>query len=191
MRDLFSVGRDETSVRDDKLEILMNQILKLQNQISSLVEQQQRDRELILEQQKTLENRIENQRQEASIIQQQSRPQQTIEEDNYIMLEEEPEEPRISIVEERYVDPLEKEIVRSIAKNKKTIIKQKILGIAAKQRITAKHVKELIVDKYRYCSKATFYRYLSELKRQQKIETITVNNKEYVCNVSIDRKNQF
>lgn len=185
MRDLFSVGK-ETKERDERLEFLTKQILKLQNQISKIAEQQQKNYQEILNKQEIFENKIS--KQDITINSTHSQP---AEEEQYIMLEDEEREPRIR---EEYTDPLEKEIVKSVAKNKKTIIKQKILAIAAKQRTTSKHVKEIIVDKYRYCSKATFYRYLSELKRQQKIETITVNNKEYVCNITVenmDRKNLF
>lgn len=183
MRDLFSVGK-ETRDRDERLEILTKQILKLQNQIKKISEQQKVDRQIILNQQKTLEEKIEKQEEKNSI--RNVTTTQYEPEEEYIVLEE--KEEKSPIIREEYTDPLEKEIIKSVAKNKKTIIKQKILAIASKQRTTSKNVKEIIVDKYRYCSKATFYRYLSELKRQQKIETITINNKEYVCNISIDRR---
>ncbi|MBN1175918.1 hypothetical protein JXA48_04710 [Candidatus Woesearchaeota archaeon] len=182
MRDLFSVGK-ETNSRDERLEILTKQILKLQNQLLKITEQQKTYHQTILKKQEALEEKIENQKIEATTKELFLQP----EEESYIMLEEKKEE-KTPIAHEEYVDSLEKEIIKSVAKNKKTIIKQKILAIASKQRTTSKNVKEIIVDKYRYCSKATFYRYLSELKRQQKIETITINNKEYVCNISIDRK---
>lgn len=88
------------------------------------------------------------------------------------------------------VEALEQEAIATVTKNKKQIIKQKIVAIASKNRITAKQIKEIIVDKHRYCSKATYYRYLAELKAQRRLDTITVNDREYVCNVSLEQPNR-
>lgn len=184
MRDLFGV-RPEINNRDVKLEFLMNQILELKNNITEISIQQQKDRELFLRKEETIE--IEEEQFEEEPI---AKNMEFESKENYILLNE-PEKPIIKL-EERYTNSLELEAIRSVVKNKKIIIKQKILAIASKQRTTAKQVKEIIVDKYKYCSKATFYRYLSELKRQHKIETISINDREYVCNISVDyRKNQF
>lgn len=84
------------------------------------------------------------------------------------------------------IKALEEEAIATVTKNKKQIIKQKIIALASKNRITAKHIKEIIVDKHHYCSKATYYRYLAELKAQRRLDTITINEREYLCNVSLE-----
>jgi hypothetical protein len=183
MRDLFSVQK-EVKGEENKLEMLMKQILQLQTQVSKIVKEQKKDKEIILQNQKNLEEKIKLQKNNSL----ENKNTNFTEEENYILLEE-PEEVNMPTIKEEYIGSLEREIVKSVVKNKKTIIKQKILAISSKQRTTSKKVKEIIVDKYRYCSKATFYRYLSELKRHQKIETISVNNKEYICNLNINKKN--
>ncbi len=99
------------------------------------------------------------------------------EEPDYIVLES----PR-----QKYRDNtaiLEQEAIATVAKNKKHIIKQKIIGVASKNRVTAKQLKEIIVDKHSYCSKATFYRYMAELRAEKRLELININNKEYLYGV--------
>ena len=78
------------------------------------------------------------------------------------------------------VRTLEEEALSTITKNRKEIIKQKIMGVASKGQMTAKRIKELIVDRHHYCSKATFYRYLQELKDQERMDTINLNGREYL-----------
>ncbi len=81
------------------------------------------------------------------------------------------------------IDILEQEAIATVTKNKKHIIKQKIIGVANKNRVTAKQLKEIIVDKHNYCSKATFYRYLNELRAEKRLELININNKEYLYGI--------
>ena len=189
MRDLFGTQKQSNS-RDEKLEVLMNEITELKNKINNLHSEQQKLKQIKLEPQETLEETILEEEITNSDNQHLTQELQNFEEDKYILLDE-PEESEKNNITVSYKDPLEQEIVKNIAKNKKTIIKQKILAIASKQRTTSKQVKEFIVDKYKYCSKATFYRYLSELKRQHKLETISVNDREYVCNISISKRNNL
>lgn len=171
MRDLF-VTRDKTRATGDKLEFLMKQVIKLQNEILKINKRQDLFEQKIIEQE------------EKNDLKYQNIEKNDVEEIEYFEFEE--EKPRIIAEIKEKNNNLELEAIKSVAKNKKTIIKQKILAIASKQRTTSKQVKEIIVDKYKYCSKATFYRYVGELKQQHKLETISVNNKEYVCNISIN-----
>ena len=78
------------------------------------------------------------------------------------------------------VRTLEEEALSAVTKNRREIIKQKILGVASKGQMTAKRIKEVIVDRHHYCSKATFYRYLQELKQQERIDTVELNGKSYL-----------
>jgi hypothetical protein len=60
-------------------------------------------------------------------------------------------------------DSLKSEFERKFRKNKKEIIKQKILESAKTTPILA-DLKYYIVDQLEYCSKASFYRYIEEMK---------------------------
>jgi hypothetical protein len=59
---------------------------------------------------------------------------------------------------------LEKEVMKKFNRSKKDIIKHKILEVVKTQQITIPELKEVIVDQEEYCSKASFYRYLEEIK---------------------------
>ncbi|MBT7497650.1 hypothetical protein HN662_04930, partial [Candidatus Woesearchaeota archaeon] len=58
-------------------------------------------------------------------------------------------------------------VAKKLNRNKKGIIKQKILDLLD-QGISVIEVKDKIVDQQKYCAKASFYRYLEELKREDK-----------------------
>jgi len=60
-------------------------------------------------------------------------------------------------------DSLKSEFERKFRKNKKQIIKQKILESAKTTPVLA-DLKYYIVDQLEYCSKASFYRYIEEMK---------------------------
>jgi len=65
-------------------------------------------------------------------------------------------------------------------RHKKEIVKQEILLQISTTNIALKELKREFVDRRKYCSKATFYRYVQELKKEQKIEKIIINNEEFV-----------
>ena len=73
-------------------------------------------------------------------------------------------------------DPLVSEVMSTFKRNKKRIIKNKIIEeIRIHSHLTIPEIKEVIVDQHNYCSKATFYRYIEELKRHDFIH-ITEHN---------------
>ena len=65
-------------------------------------------------------------------------------------------------------------------KHKKEIIKQEILLQISTTNIALKELKREFVDRRKYCSKASFYRYVKELKIEQKIGKIVINSEEFV-----------
>ena len=66
-------------------------------------------------------------------------------------------------------DSLKKEVLSKFRRNKKRLIKNKILETIRLNSMVIPEIKEIIVDSHNYCSKATFYRYISELKKQDYI----------------------
>ena len=62
---------------------------------------------------------------------------------------------------------LEQEVAKKLNRNKKEVIKHKMSELLD-QGISVIEVKDRIVDQQRYCAKASFYRYLEELKRENK-----------------------
>ncbi|MFT4303217.1 MAG: hypothetical protein ACMXYG_01510 [Candidatus Woesearchaeota archaeon] len=67
-------------------------------------------------------------------------------------------------------DPLKKEIITTYKRNKKRLIKNKILETIKLKQLSIPEIKDIVVDQYNYCSKATFYRYIEELKRKDYIQ---------------------
>lgn len=102
------------------------------------------------------QNKIQNNEQKST--------EENYEKQNYILLNETKEK--------------QDQIFEEIKKNKKNIIKTKILEESKNKQLSPQEIKIKIVDKYKYCSKATFYRYVNELKKEKKISTMEINNKE-------------
>lgn len=74
---------------------------------------------------------------------------------------------RIMLLEHgKQEDTLKKEVISKFNRNKKDIIKQRIFDLM--DRFSIAEIKDIIVDQKKYCSKATFYRYVEELKKEQK-----------------------
>lgn len=78
---------------------------------------------------------------------------------------------------------LEDEAVKDVHTNRKEIIKEKIEDVLRRHEMNAKELKITIVDRHKYCSKATFYRYLEQLRKEERIDSIKINGKEYLCSI--------
>jgi hypothetical protein len=61
-------------------------------------------------------------------------------------------------------DPLKEEFLRRFNKNKKQVIQQKIIETVKIKPTNVADLKYYIVDQLKYCSKASFYRYIIEMK---------------------------
>ncbi|MCB9358696.1 hypothetical protein H6503_02080 [Candidatus Woesearchaeota archaeon] len=72
-----------------------------------------------------------------------------------------------SMIKER--DPLKKEVITSYKRNKRRLIKNKILETIKLKQLSIPEIKDIIVDQHNYCSKASFYRYIEELKQKDYI----------------------
>ena len=66
-------------------------------------------------------------------------------------------------------DQLQQDILNKVKRNRRGLIKSQINELL-NQNKSIPEIKEIIVDRDNYCSKATFYRYISELKENNKIE---------------------
>lgn len=64
---------------------------------------------------------------------------------------------------ETMLNPFEQEFLKKLNKNKKQVIQNYILSALHEKELTPWELKEQVVDKAKYCSKASFYRYLKEL----------------------------
>ena len=67
-------------------------------------------------------------------------------------------------------DTLKSEFLRKFNKSKKTVIKQKILETIRIKPLTLPDLKYYIVNQLEYCSKASFYRYIEEMKENLEIK---------------------
>ena len=75
---------------------------------------------------------------------------------------------------------LKYELLRSFKRNKKQIIKQRILSMVKGRQIPLPELKEVFVDEKQYCSKATFYRYIDELKKAGWLDMVNVDGNQIV-----------
>jgi regulator of replication initiation timing len=85
-----------------------------------------------------------------------------------------------SKVETKKEDNLKKEVVAKFRRHKKDMIKHKIVETVRLKRMSLPELKEIIVDQMGYCSKATFYRYYDDLRKEG---TIAEKNKIIISNV--------
>jgi predicted RNase H-like nuclease (RuvC/YqgF family) len=70
---------------------------------------------------------------------------------------------------------LRSELMRGLSRNKKKIIKQRIISLIEQERYSIPELKEIVVDEKNYCSKASFYRYIEELKKLGNIAEVNIN----------------
>jgi len=73
---------------------------------------------------------------------------------------------------------LEAEFLKKFKKNKREIIKSKILSLIQNKKLSTNELKEIIVNQLAYCSKASFYRYLEELQHEKKVGRAITYGKE-------------
>ncbi|MCX6710116.1 MAG: hypothetical protein NTV63_04175 [Candidatus Woesearchaeota archaeon] len=86
-----------------------------------------------------------------------------------------------SALEKKNEEPLKKEILQKFNRNKRNLVKGKIMDLIGSSRnISIPELKEIAVDQMRYCSKATFYRYIDELKKNSLLESAKINNREII-----------
>lgn len=83
------------------------------------------------------------------------------------------------------VNKLDFEFNRKLSRNKKTIIKQKIIDTIGNKKLTLPELKEDIVDFNNYCSKATFYRYFNELKSKNLLNYRQQGDAKYITSANV------
>ena len=67
-------------------------------------------------------------------------------------------------------DNLKSEVLRKFSRSRKNIIKQKIAETIRQKPMNLADLKFQIVNQLNYCSKASFYRYISEMKNLVEIK---------------------
>ncbi len=78
-------------------------------------------------------------------------------------------------------DKLKEDILRNYDRNRKDIVKQQIISETEKGTYSKLQLRDIVVDQKKYCSKASFYRYLDELEltgrvryQRQKNQTVII-----------------
>ena len=74
---------------------------------------------------------------------------------------------------------LESEFLKKFKKNRKNIIKSKILTLIDDAKLSRSELKSLMVDQLNYCSKASLYRYLQEMMYEGQINSVNSKEKKY------------
>jgi hypothetical protein len=75
---------------------------------------------------------------------------------------------------------LHAQILRRVDRNRKSLIKKKILSIVSTQELSLPELKDIIVNEQQLCSKASFYRYFEDMKRLGQLNTLLVDDSELV-----------
>ncbi|MCA9477544.1 MAG: transcriptional repressor [Nanoarchaeota archaeon] len=184
MKDLFGAPVKKRSIETDTqkhLQFLEKQVERLEKQLELLRKQQETTLQELkkTESQKQPEDPIvektrELEETETIFHEEESFP---IDEPDYILLE------KPQLKRAKAIKLLEKEAVKEVSTHRREIILKKIEEELRKQELSAKELKILFVDEYEYCSKATFYRYLETLRKEQRIDSIKINGKEYLCSI--------
>ncbi|MBW2985077.1 hypothetical protein KY313_00275 [Candidatus Woesearchaeota archaeon] len=81
-------------------------------------------------------------------------------------------------------DLLKEDMLTKIKRNRKEIVKAKILELVQTERYSIPEIKDIVVDRDNYCSKATFYRYISDIKNM--IEEIKIGDKQIAVPIKIN-----
>ena len=77
---------------------------------------------------------------------------------------------------------LKEEFIRKFEKKRKDMIRQKIVELANTQELTIPEIKERVVDKEEFCSKATFYRYIEKMQNRKEIGFLEINERKILIN---------
>ena len=88
-----------------------------------------------------------------------------------------------NVVNNQSKDLLKEDMLTKIKRNRKEIVKAKILELVQTERYSIPEIKDIVVDRDNYCSKATFYRYISDLKNI--IEEINIGNKQVTVPIKL------
>ena len=80
-------------------------------------------------------------------------------------------------------DLLKEDMLTKIKRNRKEIVKAKILELVQTERYSIPEIKDIVVDRDNYCSKATFYRYISDIKNM--IEEIKIGDKQIAVPIKL------
>jgi len=122
---------------------------------------------------------------------------ETLKEQNRILMQTQGNSSKANVTEDLITDIVQKTIsqvskpektygeklVKKINKNRKSIIKNRILTLANEKRLTLPDIKEKIVDEEELCSKATFYRYIERLKTKNIISFLNYEESNIVINI--------
>lgn len=94
------------------------------------------------------------------------------------------EQNKLQAVAETTTELEENKAITENKLDKKEQLKAQILQTIRTENLTGGEVKQKIVDQANLCSKASFYRYIQELKKEGKIESIHINNQEILYSKS-------
>lgn len=75
------------------------------------------------------------------------------------------------------------QVLRKVDRNRKSIIKKKIISLASTQELTLPELKDILVHDQELCSKATFYRYFEDLKRKGLLNVVIIDDMNIVVPV--------
>ncbi len=77
-------------------------------------------------------------------------------------------------------DPYEALLAFKAKTNKREMLKQKMMSLVGDNGMNLSELKFMIVDHFKYCSKATFYNYLKELELERHIKIERSHSKNIV-----------
>lgn len=85
-------------------------------------------------------------------------------------------------------DPYEALLAFKAKSNKREMLKQKMMSLVGENGMNLSELKFMIVDHFKYCSKATFYNYLKELELERHIKIERSHSKNVVYIATLTRE---
>jgi hypothetical protein len=77
-------------------------------------------------------------------------------------------------------DPYEALLAFKAKKNKRDVLKKKMVSMVGENGLSLSELKFMFVDHFKYCSKATFYNYLKELEIEKNVKVERQSTGNYV-----------
>ncbi len=81
-------------------------------------------------------------------------------------------------------DPLKEQLLSKYKKGRREIVKDRILTLSREKEPSLAQLRDTVVMEQRLCSRATFYRYLSELQASGTLAVVSVNGLERIKTLS-------
>jgi predicted nuclease with TOPRIM domain len=76
-----------------------------------------------------------------------------------------------------------KPLIKKFNKKRRSITMNRIQYLAQQKNLSLSEIKDIIVDQEELCSKATFYRYIDNMKKKDMIDFVKIDDEKIVIKI--------